>query len=142
MMGDQNWRLKEKAITAYEQSDLKREDVKKNQTAANCIKLTLIKFGIDAEIDSDVFEIDGIRFFAYSMGDTEIYAYLVMASLECSSCGDRRVLDVASFENKAENPVYYKEISIEQFGQWLAKPHLCEFLKRKQEKPTIGFKGL
>ena len=98
-MEKQEFKLKEKAIAAYEASDLKQQDIARNKGAANCIREALGKFGIETDVTSDVFEIEGIRFYAYGFEDNEgIYAYAVGASCLCPDCKERIVKKVATFE--------------------------------------------
>jgi hypothetical protein len=129
-MAEHDRKLKEKAIAAYEASALKKSDVEKNKESAKRIKQFLSKFGIDAEVTSNLFEIDGIRFYAFPHEDQDgVYAYGIMASRECSQCGERIVLEFADYE----------KFTPEMFGRWLVKPHLCEFTDEKVDRKRIGF---
>lgn len=48
---------REKALAAYEASDLKRQDREKNETATNCIMHVLKSFGVDAQVNSDIYRL-------------------------------------------------------------------------------------
>jgi hypothetical protein len=129
-MAEHDQKLREKAVAAYEESALKRKDVEKNREAAKRIKQFLSKFRIDAEVNSNLFEIDGIRFYSFPIEDQDgVFGYGIMASRKCSQCGERIVL---RFED-------WEEYGPEMFGQWLSKPHLCEFTDEKEERKRIGF---
>ncbi len=129
-MAAHDHKLTEKAIAAYEASTLKQSDVEKNKEAAERIKQFLSKVGVEVEVNSNFFEIDGIRFYAFPHEDQDgVYAYGIMASRKCPQCGERIVLQFADYE----------EFSPEMFGQWLSEPHLCEFTNEKEERKRIGF---
>ena len=75
-MTKQESKLRDRAIAAYEASDLKQRDRTRNKGAANCIREVLRKLGIETDVASDVFEIEGIRFYAQRYEDAEgIYGY-------------------------------------------------------------------
>lgn len=113
-MTERNPKLRDKAIAAYEASDLKQKDLEKTREAASKMQEVLSKFGIHTEGTSTLYEIDGIRFSACFYEDEDgIFAYGVIASRKCSQCGEWIELNIAPFG---------KEISIEEFGQWLANP--------------------
>ena len=89
-----------------------------------------------------MFEIEGIRFYASRFEDNEgIYAYAVDASYLCPECKLRIVKEVATFEfdDKLLEPIKsIQDVGIENFGQWLSRPHLCEF-RADREKRRPGF---
>jgi hypothetical protein len=134
-MVEHNQKLKEKALAAYEASDLKQQDVEKNKEAASRIKRFLSKIGIDEEVKSNLFEIDGIRFHAFPYEDEDgVYGYGIMASRQCTQCLVRIVLKFDDYEDDDE-----EGFSPAMFGQWLSKSHLCEFANEKEERKRIGY---
>src|SRR5438552_3520082 len=93
-MDYKNSKLFTKAIAAYEQSDLRRQDVLGNQEAIEKIRQFLRKYDPDVQVTSNPFEIDGVRFYSHTLGieDAEL-GYMVRASRECPDCHERRVFD-------------------------------------------------
>jgi hypothetical protein len=98
-MAKQEFKLKDKAIAAYEASNLRQQDITRNEGAAHCIREVLRQLGIETEVASDVFETEGIRFYADRFEDEAgIYAYAVDASCECPDCKRRIMKKVAVFK--------------------------------------------
>ena len=63
------------------------------------------------------------------------------ASCPCPDCGLRIVkkkLALFEFDDKLKSIKSTKDVSIENFGQWLSRPHLCEF-RTDKEKRRPGF---
>jgi hypothetical protein len=120
-----------RAIDAYERSKLKAMDKAKEEDGIMRIKNFLVHYGIDIDVvDSNPFEIDGIRFYAWDMGNN--LGYMVNASRICPDCRERRTFEAVRFN---------KNVTAEMFGQWLVKPHLCEFkLTGLEDNKKVGFK--
>jgi hypothetical protein len=70
-MGEHNIKLREKAIAAYEASDLKKVDVENDKKAFTLIRQFLLTFGVNVEVNSNPFEVDGIRFYVDPLKDTD-----------------------------------------------------------------------
>ena len=129
--------LRNNAIQAYEESELKQEDLRKNKEAIERIKKYLSKFSIDIAVTSYPFVIDGIRFLQFPMenGD-EIYAYEIIASRKCAYCGENLVLTVL----ETNDEITEIDVSKAEFGRWLIdETHLCEYLFNGDSKRKPGF---
>jgi|SRR6266404_2540774 len=129
-MVDQSPGLREKAVAEYEASDLKQQDIERTKIAASWIKKFLETLGIEANVESDLFEIDSIRFYGYEESDFP-RSYSVAASYRCTTCGERMVEQVVVCD--------WIKFSPASFGQWLKNPHPCEFVVDKTDRKKIGF---
>lgn len=69
--------LTDKAIAAYEASTLKQQDLKKSEALLNRIRHFLALFDIrGVEVNSNPFEIDGLRLYADPLEDVDgIWGY-------------------------------------------------------------------
>ena len=129
--------LKENAIQAYERSELFQVDLK-NEKAANRLKKYLSNFGIEEKILSDSIVIDNIRFVHQLLSnEDEVYAYKIIASRNCSHCGEHLSLEV--LESDINDEEIFTNISPVEFGQWLSKTHHCEYPFDDNTKSKIGF---
>jgi hypothetical protein len=130
-MPEHTYGFSQKALALYEASELKQQDVNADKACADKIKSYLRKFEIEAEVSSNPFEIEGISFYSEPVvWEGKIIYYGLMASRECSKCKARPVLDITIEDEDIITP--------EMFGQWLSRPHLCEFKRENQER--IGFR--
>ena len=50
----------------------------------------------------------------------------------------KKKLALFEFDDKLKSIKSTKDVSIENFGQWLSRPHLCEF-RTDKEKRRPGF---
>lgn len=131
-MANQKSELIANAIDAYEKSELRRNDLAEEKEAAAAIARFLQVLGIQADVTSSVFEIDRIRFYSRPFKfEDDLLGYFVDASRSCPDCHERLVIRVTEFS---------KSITPAVFGQWLSRPHLCEF-KEKDREGAIGFKA-
>jgi hypothetical protein len=125
-------KLRETAIAAYGASRLKQADVQKNEKALSLIKRFLSLFDVEAEVDSNPFEIEGIRFYVDPLEDSDgVYGHSIMASRKCPDCGEHLVTSVKDYNLDEYSPAI--------FGQWLSESHLCEFRDNMAGRAKAGF---
>lgn len=124
--------LRQTAIAAYEQSALNENDLKEQEGTIREVARYLVRFGIDPQsVNSNPFEIDEVHFYASSHqeGRGGSIEYEVVASRRCASCRDFITKIVSQRwvnpDDADDEPAV--GLTLEEFGQWLLKPHLCEF---------------
>ncbi len=114
--------LTEKAIAAYEASSLRRQDLKKSEALLSKIQHFLALFDIkDVKVDSNPFEIDGLRLYVDPMEDVDgIFGYMITISRQCPRCKADLTFEVTVDSDAA------------LIGRWLSEVHPCEFKARKR----------
>jgi hypothetical protein len=130
--------LRKKALRAYETSSLKQDDLQKSVGEIKTIQEFLVSVcGITITVDSNPFEIDGIRFNAEAAEDNDgIYAYDLEASRKCARCNAYLTLDVGRDHLDEAEFTIRKTFSLALLGQWLSEDHKCDFKTRVE-----GFMG-
>lgn len=120
-MNDNN--LTKRAIAAYEESELKRSDLEFSARARDTIQRFVSMFGFVIAVDSNPFEIDGVRLYVDPQYVDHFQGafpdYILDASRKCPSCK-------ADLSFQVDN-----SCTAALFGQWLSQIHACEFEKRK-----------
>jgi hypothetical protein len=116
--------LKDKAIAAYEASELKKEDEKKNQQAIEAIRFVLSSFGYETTVSSDVFLVENLLFAAedFFSGQHRQTAYKVTVYRLCSKCSKAVELELGTYISLYGKPDFRGK-KVDEFGQWLALRH-------------------
>jgi hypothetical protein len=132
--------LREKAIAAYEASDLQQRDTERKKALINEIAHFFHGMPISVVINDNPFKFDGLIFYASElrMGSGKLFGYEVNVSRRCDACQEYIELTAQERFIDNENLIENSKVDLVQFGRWLLEPHLCEFSFDKR-KPVEGF---
>lgn len=134
--------LREKAIAAYEASDLRKQDTQRKKALVNEIAHFFHRMGVSASINDNPFRFDDLLFYASELrlGSGDIYGYEVIAARPCPAC--KKYIEATVSERFIDNEQMVENedgnVGPVEFGRWLLEPHLCEF-SLEQRKTVKGF---
>jgi hypothetical protein len=133
--------LREKAIAAYEASDLKKQDIERKKDLIREIAHFIQRLRVSVIVNDNPFRHDDLLFYASELSDSSgLYGYEVSVARQCATCKEYIELTVSVRFIEKGVMVESEDGNVTQieFGRWLLQPHLCEF-SPEQRKPVEGF---